>query len=252
MIDTHCHLADKKLLGDIASILNRAKEAGVDKCIAISDDLEESAKCVEIAEKYEQVFCTIGVHPHNAKEWDDETEVRLKEIAGSCTKVVAIGEIGLDYYYDHSPRDVQKTVFLAQLRLAKELKLPAVVHCREAIDDLKKIINEVNSSNLVIHCCTEKWEDVQDLVKQGYLLSFTGISTYPKSEEIQNTIKQCPVSQIMIETDAPYLAPVPHRGKINEPAYVAEVAKCIAKLKGIPLKEVDKVTTANAVEFFGL
>jgi len=253
MIDSHCHLADKQFSNDLDAVIQRAREAGVEKCITIGDSITESERCIEISEKFENVYCTVGVHPHTASSFDcAQDDARLKDLIRASDKVVAVGEIGLDYYYDHSPRDVQRTVFRHQLTLAKELSLPAVVHCREAIEDLQQIINEVDPPSLVLHCCTEKWEDVSSLIERGYFLSFTGIATYPKSEDIREVIRRCPLRQMMIETDAPYLAPVPHRGKRNEPAYVVEVAKLLADLKKKPLQEIDAITTANTMIFFKL
>ncbi len=220
--------------------------------ICIGDTMEESEDGLKIAEKCEQIFCTIGVHPHHAKTWIPEFSQRLIRMKESSDRVCAIGEIGLDYHYDFSPRDVQRQVFRAQLELANNLKMPAVIHCREAVEDMWNVVDEIKPSGLVIHCCTEKWEDVRRFVERGYLLSFTGIATYPKSDEIRNTIKQCPLDQLMIETDAPFLSPVPHRGKRNEPAFVVDVAKCVAEVKGVSLDEVDELTTKNAVQFFGL
>jgi len=252
MIDSHAHLADKQFSKDLDAVLKRAKEAGVARCIAISDDLDEAKKCLQLAEKYEQIFCTVGVHPHVSVQLPAVGLQQVIALAQSSQKVVAIGEIGLDYYYDNSPRDVQKEVFRSQLHIAKEMKMPAVVHCREAIADLKQIITEVEPPSLVLHCCTEKWEDVLSLVERGYFLSFTGIATYPKAEDIRNTIRQCPLGQLMIETDAPYLAPIPYRGKRNEPAFVREVATLIAEICGKSPEDIDTITTANTVAFFGL
>lgn len=263
MIDSHCHLASKDFDGDLPEVLERAKAAGVERMITIADSLEEGEKCLLIANKYDHIFCTIGIHPHESITWQMRTEMRANRthvrsrerivaLATSSPKVKAIGEIGLDYHYDFSPRDVQKKVFAEQLMIAQELNLPVVVHNRESIGDLKTILAKYSPLRMVLHCCTEKWEDVESLVAEGQYLSFTGIATYPKSEDIRNTIKQCPIDQLMIETDAPYLAPVPHRGKRNEPAFVAEVLKCVAEIKGISIEEVDRVTTENTVRFFGL
>ena len=256
MIDSHCHLADRKFSRDLDQVLLRAEEHGVRAMVTISDTINEAEKCLEIAEKYEQIFCTIGVHPHEAKHWSFDRAQndidRVKTLVLSSDKAKAIGEIGLDYHYDNSPRDVQQEVFRTQLQLAKDLNLPAVIHNRESIEDLKRIISEVGPGSLVVHCCTEKWEDVADLVDQGFLLGFTGIATYPQAEEIRETIQHCPLEQMMIETDAPYLAPVPHRGKRNEPAFVREVAKLVADIKNISLEEVDAVTTENTIRFYGL
>ncbi len=252
MIDSHCHLADKQFISDLDAVIARAKEAAVTAMVTIADSLGEGERCIGIAGKFPEVFCTVGVHPHHAKDWGVGSREKLLQIAKSSKKVRAIGEIGLDYHYDFSPREAQRDVFRTQLELAKELQLPAVIHCREAIADVRAIVDEVAPPTVVLHCCTERWEDVALLVERGSLLSFTGIATYPRSEEIRRTIKACPLEQMMIETDAPYLAPVPHRGKRNEPAYVVEVAKVIAKEKGISLEEVDAATTKNAVEFFRL
>ena len=233
-------------------MLRRAREAGVQRFIAIADTFEEGERCLEIVQKYDDVFCTLGVHPHVAKTWEDGHLDRLKEMIASSEKVKAVGEIGLDYHYDNSPRDVQRQVFRIQLELAKELSLPAVVHCRDAVGDIKQIIEEVDPPQLVVHCCTEQWQDVSSLVDRGYFLSFTGIATYTKSEEIRRTMRQCPLERVMLETDAPYLAPIPFRGKRNEPAYMVEVAKLLAGLKGKSLEEIDAATTANTEQFFGL
>ena len=230
--------------------------------ICIADDLEEGKKCAEIAEKYDQstspgydgpsIFCTIGVHPHHAKDWKSGDVERLKTLLLSSKKVVALGEIGLDYHYDNSPRDVQRSVLEEQLLIAKELDLPVVVHNRDSIEDMMQIIERTQPTKAVLHCCTEKWSDVQAWIDRGYMLSFTGIATYPRAEEIRETIRQCPLEQMMIETDAPYLAPVPHRGQRNEPAFVVEVAKLIAELKNLPLEQVADQTVTNTMEFFGL
>jgi TatD DNase family protein len=252
VIDSHCHLADKAFAADLPAVLQRAAEAGVDKMIAIADTLEEGEKCLALAEKYDHIFCTVGVHPHAAKTWVDGDVERLRAMATSSWKVRAIGEIGLDYHYDFSPRESQHRAFRSQLELAKELKLPAVVHCREAVGDVWQIADGVRPEKLVIHCCTEAFDDVARFVERGWFLSFTGIATYPKSETIRETIRRTPIGQLMIETDAPYLSPVPHRGKRNEPAFVAEVLACIAREKEMDLREADAAITRNTVEFFGL
>ena len=252
MIDSHCHLADAKFQSDLPEVLSRAEQAGVEQFVTIADTIEEGEKCLELAEKYEQVFCTIGVHPHVAKTWSPESADRVREMAQSSSKVVAIGEIGLDYHYMNSPRDDQLRAFREQIGIAKELGLPIVVHNRESIADFKDVISDCKPEKMVLHCCTEQWEDVKDLVDRGYLLGFTGIATYPKSEAIRETIAQCPMTQMMVETDAPYLAPEGLRGKRCEPAYVMDVARLIATIKGVDLSEVDTVTTKNAEEFYGL
>ena len=252
MIDSHCHLADAQFEGDLLDVIARAKEAGVEQMVTIADSLEEAEKCLQIAEQYDQIFCTVGVHPHHAKDWRPGDGEKIKKMLQTSKKARAVGEIGLDYHYDHSPRGTQRAVFLEQLTIAKELGLPSVVHCREAVKDIRTIVEEVEPLQLVLHCCTEKWEDVEWMLKLGHFLSFTGMITYPKATEIHRTIEQCPLHQMMIETDSPYLAPVPHRGKRNEPAYVAEVLMKIATIKGVSVAEVEEQTTNNARMFFGL
>lgn len=255
MIDSHCHLTDKQFAPDRDAVIRRAVAAGVVRIVTIADSLEESEQCIALAEEYEHIFCSVGVHPHHAAAWrnpDARSVDVLRELQKISRRVVALGEMGLDYHYDFSPCDVQRQVFQEQLELAKELRLPAVVHCREAVGDVWDIVDAVRPEKLVLHCCTEKWEDAQRFVDRGYFLSFTGIATYPQADEVRRTIQMCPMEQMMVETDAPYLAPVPYRGKRNEPAYVREIAKIIAQVKGISLEEVDRATTANAVGFFGL
>jgi TatD DNase family protein len=252
MIDSHCHLADEAFASDVEEVIARARSAGVSPMVSITDSLEEFLRCRDIAEAHEDIFCTAGVHPHNAKLWTDTSDGELRSFLSSSRKVKAVGEIGLDYHYDFSPRERQKDAFRAQLQIAKDLSLPAVVHCREAVEDLVPIILEISPKKLVIHCCSESFESMEPLLAKGYFLSFTGIATYPTGTLIRETIRRCPLEKMMIETDSPYLAPVPYRGKRNEPAFVVEVAKQIAEVKGISLEEVDLVTTQNAVAFFDL
>ncbi|MEK7590875.1 MAG: TatD family hydrolase [Patescibacteria group bacterium] len=252
MIDSHCHLADKAFTKDLALVLERAKTAGVETMITIADRLDEAERCIALAKTYPQIFATVGVHPHAAKDWKPDDATRLRSLARSHPKIRAIGEIGLDYHYDFSPRDAQRKVFETQLKIAQELKMPVVVHCREAVDDVWSIVSEMKPKSLVLHCCTEKWEDVERFVSEGYFLSFTGIATYPNAEVVRRTIGHCPLEKLMIETDAPYLAPVPHRGKRNEPAFVVEILKLVAQIKKIPVAEAERATSDNAKWFFAL
>ncbi len=252
MIDSHCHLTALEFSGDIADVIARAKVEGVTTLVTISDDMADLPKCKKLSEEYDNIFFTVGLHPHHAKDFDIERDIPVLRDAAKHPKCRGIGEIGLDYHYMNSPKDVQQRVFESQLALAKELNIPAVVHCREAVDDVWTIVHHVKPQKLVIHCCTEKWQDVERFVKAGYLLSFTGIVTYPKATDIHDTVKQCPLSSMMVETDAPFLSPVPHRGKRCEPAFVIETAKKIAEIKGLTLHESDSATTAVASAFFGI
>lgn len=266
MIDSHCHLTAPQFDADRDGVIARAIAAGISPMFTISDDMSDLQKCFDLAQKFEHIFYTIGVHPHHASSFDRQKDLQKIRKAAVEKKCRGIGEIGLDYHstrpleadslmaspFPHSLQQIQQRVFEAQLTLAKELDLPAVIHCREAVEDVWTIVKHVGIRKPVIHCCTERWEDIKRFVDLGCLLSFTGIITYPKSEEVRETVKHCPLSQMMIETDAPFLAPVLHRGKRCEPMHVVEVAKKIAEIKGISMEEVDRATTANAVEFFGL
>ncbi|HLD64093.1 MAG TPA: TatD family hydrolase [Candidatus Peribacteraceae bacterium] len=277
MIDSHCHLADKQFAADLDAVVARAEEHGVDAMIAIADDLAEAKQCFKIAEQYQQVFWTAGVHPHHAKYWKEGDDRTIEAMLASSPKGVAVGEIGLDYHYHsiplmagmNSPRETQQRVFQLQLALAARLDLPAVIHNRDsqhqssgsgagrAWADLWQIVQAVKPRRAVLHCCTEKWSDVAPWIEAGYLLSFTGIATYPQAADIRETIRQCPLEKMMIETDAPYLPPEAQRAKggrrvRNEPAFVTEVCKLIAEIKGISLPEVDTITTQTTVEFFNL
>lgn len=251
MIDSHCHLADKAFDPDRMQVIARAKNAGVSAMVTIGDTIHESEKCLQLAEKYDDLYFTAGVHPHHAKDWNDGDVDRLKALLAH-PKAKAVGEIGLDYHYDFSPRESQKNVFRAQLMLAKERGLPAVVHCREAIADVRAIVEEVDAGPFVLHCCTEKWEDVEWILERGSLLSFTGIATFPNSLDVQETARNCPLESMMVETDAPYLAPIPHRGKRCEPAYVVQTARFLAAEKGMSLEQFDPVVHATTAAFFGL
>lgn len=252
MIDTHCHLTAPQFDSDREAVIEHGMDAGILKMICVADAIGDIEHCQRLAERHSQIFFTAGAHPHHAKNFREKEDLdRIREAAKN-PKCRAIGEIGLDYHYMDSPKEMQKKVFELQLAAAKELNLPAIVHCRKAIDDVWAIVNRVRPAKLVLHCCSERWEDVEKFVESGYFLSFTGIVTYPKAGVVSETVKHCPLTQLMVETDAPFLAPEPHRGKRNEPAFVIEVAKAVAAIKGLSIEEVDAKTTENAVEFFSL
>ncbi len=257
MIDTHCHLTAPQFDADCEAVIERGIDAGILKMICVADAIEDIEPCQRLAERHSQVFFTAGAHPHHAKSFHPEGDLGVIRAAAQDPKCRAVGEIGLDYHYMHGPKEAQKKVFESQLELARELHLPAIVHCREAIDDVWEIVNRVRPTKLVLHCCSEKWEDVERFVERGYFLSFTGIVTYPKAGVVSETVKHCPLTQLMVETDAPFLPPEALRAKggrstRNEPAFVIEVAKAVAAIKGLTVKEVDAQTTENAVEFFSL
>lgn len=254
MIDSHCHLADPAFDADRDAVIARALASGVQRMVSIADTLEEAETCIAIAAAHPEVSATVGVHPHHASLWRESAINRIRTLVESSSKVCAIGEIGLDYHYNRSPPDVQRHVFNEQLRLAKHIEMPVVVHCREAVEDVWTIVQEIEPPRIVLHCCTEPWSAVERFIARGDSLSFTGIATYANAEVIRDTIRHCPLDRLMIETDAPYLTPQSLRAsqKRNEPQFVTEVAKCVAAEKGMTLADVDRVTTANAVTFFGL
>lgn len=220
--------------------------------ICIADDITEARRCLQIAREHEDVSATVGIHPHNASDVELSRDIPILQELAHDSSCVAIGEIGLDYHYMNSPKNIQQQAFEAQLSLSRDMRLPAVIHCREAVEDVWTIVNHVRPEKAVIHCCTEVWSDVERFVHAGYFLSFTGIATFPNSHGIRETIRQCPLERLMIETDSPYLAPVPHRGTRNEPAFVRAVAECIAEVKGLSYEDVVRATTLNAETFFNI
>ena len=247
MIDTHCHLYDQKLYNQLDEIVKNAKNNNIQKMICIGDRLSTSEQSIQIAEKYNNIYASVGIHPHEAKDASKQYLNELKNKAAH-QKVVAIGEIGLDYHYNFSDSVSQKKIFSEQLELANELDLPTIIHCRDSDDDLYSCIKKSNSHKGVIHCFASNLDFAKKIIELGYLISFTGMVTFVK--ELEPVIKEIELSNMMIETDSPYLAPVPYRGKINQPAYVIEVAKKIAEIKKIELDEVIQETTHNAYSLF--
>ncbi len=247
MIDTHCHLYDQKLYNDLEQIILNAKESNISKMICIGDNLNTSDQSIQISEKYSNIYASVGIHPHEAKNAPSEY---LKQISQKINhkKVVAIGEIGLDYHYNFSDPNTQKNIFLGQLKLAKKLDLPTIVHCRDAYEDLYNLILQSKNNKGVIHCFSGDLEFAQKIIELGYYISFTGMITFVK--ELEYIIEKIDLKHMMVETDSPYLAPVPYRGKINQPAYVNKVAEKIADIKNITIEEVDTITSNNASLLF--
>jgi TatD DNase family protein len=252
LIDTHAHIDTEAFDDDRDDVIRRARDTGVEALIIPAIEPEHFNRVLEVAGKYENIYCAMGVHPHNANEVDDRV---LNLIEENCKneKVVAIGEIGLDYYYDFAPKDVQRKAFTEQLQLAKNHNLPVIVHNRDSDDDLMEIIKNEQDGRLkgVLHCFSGDVKMLNQALDLGLLVSFTGNVTFKKStlgEIIENT----PTDKMMLETDSPYLTPVPFRGKRNEPAYVKYVAEKIAEIKNISINEVIEMTTENAKKLFGL
>ena len=254
LIDSHAHIDFPQFADDREAMLQRAREAGVRILLAIGTGPgpEKLDAALPYAEQHDWVYTTVGIHPHEAKE---VTASHLDELArlAQHPKVIAWGEIGLDYFYDHSPRETQAELFRAQMELARAAKLPIIIHCRDAWDDcLNQIEGHWNSTGLggVLHCFTGTLEHAKRGLDMGFLISFAGNSTYPKAQSIRDVAKELPLNRILIETDAPYLAPQAFRGKRNEPAYVAEVAKTLATVRNLAPEEIAARTTSNFRRFF--
>ena len=253
-IDTHAHLNFDSEYPDLDQVISDAKKSGVGKIIVVGADLLSSERAVELAKKYENLYATVGLHPTDHEIQKDDI-LKLEKLAG-MGKVVAIGEAGLDYFRleNEQDKDIQKELFLKQIELANNLNLPIIIHSREADDDMISILNKVRSEkpNLkgAIHCFSGDSNFAKLAIDLGFYISFTGIITYPRTEKIAEALMMAPLDKIMIETDCPFLAPQLYRGKRNEPSYVIEVAKKVALLKARDLKDIEKITTKNAEDFF--
>ncbi|SLM50274.1 Uncharacterized deoxyribonuclease YabD [Nitrospira japonica] len=255
LIDTHVHLDDPRFDADRDATVARAREAGVGTFVTIGCDLATSRAAVGLAGHYESVYASIGVHPHEVKHIDDGWYDEFRRLAAH-PKVVAYGEIGLDYHYNHSSPQQQRDRFREQVRLARELRLPVIIHTREAQEDTVKILQEERASEIggVFHCFSGDAWLAKDALELGFYLSFSGILTFNNASMLRDIAKQTPLDRLLIETDCPYLTPVPHRGKRNEPAYVSLVARQLAALHaeqaGLTLEDIERVTTDNAKRLF--
>jgi len=252
MIDSHCHLDDRKYEGEVGRIVDEAKLAGVSTIVTIGTDLASSEKAVGFAHQFADVYATIGTHPHDARTFNDHCRKRYTELAAD-KKVVAIGEIGLDYYRDLSPRPVQKKAFEDQLRLAVEVKLPVVIHTRESFEETLAIVGGFGRDLVggVFHCFPGTTDDALRVIELGFMVSVGGIITYPNAA-MAKMVAEVPLEKVLLETDAPYLTPVPHRGKTNTPAMVAFVRDKLAVIRGMSPSEIEKITDRNCQKLFGL
>ena len=252
MIDSHCHLDFKDFDGLRDEMVAEAREAGLHTIVNIGVDLETSKSSVALAEKYDMIYATVGVHPHDAKTWNDDVKKELAALAGH-DKVKAIGEIGLDFYRDHSPRPAQKQVFHEQLKMAAELKLPIVIHTREAFEETLEIVKDFAPSLTggVFHCFPGDIDDAYRVFELGFIISVGGVITF-KNSRMARVAAEVPLENIMLETDAPYIAPEPFRGKTNHPAFVVHSGRKLAELKKISYNEVEKITDRTARKFFKL
>ncbi len=240
--DSHCHLDGERFAADLDAVLDRAAAAGVTRMLSIGTGEIDCA--VRLADKYEQVYASVGVHPHDASKLTVQTLDDLRALAAN-PKVVAFGEIGLDYHYDFSPRETQREAFIAQLRLARELNLPITIHTREAWDDTMSVLRDNWSGEGVMHCFTGDPVQAQEALAMGFHLSYGGVLTFKTAENVRESARITPDDRLLIETDAPYLAPIPYRGKRNEPAMMVETAKKLAEVRGTTVEHIARITTAN-------
>jgi len=261
-VDSHAHLDGKQFDSDRDDVIARAREAGVRAMVAIGngDGPPTLDAGIRLAEKHPFMYATIGIHPHEARLADEAAYQQMEQLARH-PKVIAWGEIGLDYHYDHSPRETQKQVFSQQMELAAAAKLPIVIHCRpsdgsdNAWDDCLGMIERLwapRGLGGILHCFTGKWTQAKRALDMGFMISFAGNLTFPKAQQIRDAALEVPLDRMLIETDSPYLAPVPHRGKRNEPAFVVETARKLGELRSLSVDEIGELTSRNFYKFFKL
>lgn len=254
LFDSHAHLNDKRFDEDREELINSLKAKGVDLVLNPGACIETSKSSVDLANKYDFIYAAVGVHPHDVGEMTEEDIETLRKLALENEKVKAIGEIGLDYYYDNSPREIQKKWFKRQIELANELKLPIIIHDRDAHGDTFEIIKNTKSPEIgcVLHCYSGNVELAKEYVKMGCYISIPGTVTFKNNKKTREVAKEIPLEYLLIETDSPYMAPEPHRGKRNDPSLVQFVADKIAQEKGISYEQVCKATKENAKRFFNI
>ncbi|MGA6984114.1 MAG: TatD family hydrolase [Candidatus Sulfotelmatobacter sp.] len=261
-VDSHAHLDGERFEADREQVIARARDAGICAMVAIGNgDGPEQVDCgIRLAERYDFIYATLGIHPHEARLADEAAYQKMESLARH-PKVIAWGEIGLDYFYDHSPQDVQKAVFILQMELAAAAKLPIVIHCRpsdgtdDAWEDFFRLVGEhwaPKGLGGILHCFTGTWPQAKRALDIGFLISFAGNLTFPKAQQIRDAAVEVPLDRMLIETDCPFLAPIPHRGKRNEPAFVIETARKLGELRGLTMEEIGDRTTRNFSTFFKL
>jgi TatD DNase family protein len=253
-IDSHAHIDGREFDADRDAVIERAQAAGVTAILNVGTGDPHSGaleRAVELGQRHENIYTALGTHPHDARLYDESTEEKIRNLIKS-ERVIAWGEIGLDFHYDNSPRDVQLEVFKRQLRAARECDLPVVIHTREAEAETIEILKSEYDGRGIFHCFSGSLELAQNALELDFLISFSGIVTFKKAEELRAVAKQVPLDRLLIETDCPYLAPIPYRGKRNEPAYVVEVARCLAGIHDISIEHMAQQTSDNFRRFFRL
>jgi len=249
--DTHAHYCDKRFDEDRDKLLESLPEAGVSLVLNSGSSLRSSKFSLELADKYSFIYASVGVHPHDSKSMTDETVTELERLL-THPKAAAVGEIGLDYHYDFSPRDVQKTRFREQLELARRLDKPVIIHEREALQDTLNMVREFKDLTGVFHCFSGSWETAKIILDMGWYLSFTGVITFKNARRALEVLEKMPADKIMLETDCPYLAPDPYRGRRNSSLYLPYIAEKVAEVRGMNVDDVAALTTENGKQFFGL
>ncbi len=252
-VDSHAHLFYPNFNGEVEQIIQRAKTAGVDYILVPATDLASSAQAIDLAEQFDMVYAAVGVHPHDTNEWEDSLIPKLEKLARH-PKVVAIGEIGLDYYYDFSPKEKQIHAFKKQIDLALKVNKPIIVHNRQSNDDIMEIIREYKNSGLRahFHCFAGNTTEAKELIEMRHFISFTGNITFKKADDIRKIVSQLSVEDMLLETDSPFLTPVPYRGKRNEPSYITFIAEKLAELKHLRIEDVARTTSYNAYRLYGI
>lgn len=252
LFDTHAHFDDSQFDSDRDEVIKSLADDGVTRVMNIGANMETSEKAIEIANKYNFIYATVGVHPCDTYDMTDEDIERLRIMAKNNPKVRAIGEIGLDYHFDDTKPDIQKEWFIKQLHLAKELNMPVVIHDRDSKGDAIEILKREGISNGVMHCFSGSAETARELVKMGFMISFTGVLTFKNARRAVEACRSIPIERLMIETDCPYMAPEPHRGERNYSGYVKYVARKMAEIKGLSYEETARITMENGLRFYGI
>ena len=252
-IDTHTHLFLPNFQEDLNEVIDRARNAGVTKMIIPATDIKTAEQAIEIANKFEGIYLAVGVHPHDTKDWGDSWITKIEELSHH-EKVVAIGEIGLDYYYDFSPKEKQIIAFEAQIELALKRKFPIIVHNREADDDTMRIIRKYKNTDLKaqFHCYASTIENARELIEMGHFISFTGNITHTKADRVREVLSRVDLDNLLLETDSPFMTPKPHRGKRNESSYIPLIAEKVAEIHNMTVEDVARSTTYNAYKLFGI
>ncbi len=252
--DTHAHLDDLQFMKDQGEVIERAKNAGVELIVNVGYNLQMARQTVGLIKKYDFIYGSVGMHPHDASDLNEEAVLELKTMAENNPKIVALGEMGLDYFRNHSPQDIQRQAFRRQIALARELKLPVIIHDRDAHQDVFDIVKEEGARDVggVFHCYSGNWPLAREIIKLGFYISLAGPVTFHNAQKAQEVAKMVPLEYLLIETDCPYLAPIPFRGERNEPLHVLKTAEMIAQLRRLPVETVARATLENGKKIFGI